>query len=70
MTLSSGAAIIANSATIKNTILAGSINGITGSLAGSCGFYGTLIDAGYNISDDATCEFHCHGKPEQHQSHA
>jgi hypothetical protein len=57
MTLSSGAAIIANSATIKNTILAGSIDTITGSLAGSCGFFGTFVDAGYNISDDASCGF-------------
>jgi hypothetical protein len=59
MTLSDGAAIGANSATIKNTILAGSTFRFGGGPAGNCA--GTIIDNGYNISDDASCGFSATG---------
>jgi hypothetical protein len=42
------------STTLKSTILAGSLNG-----SGNCAGFGTppVTDAGYNISDDGTCDF-------------
>ena len=48
------AGAIDGSATLKNTIVAGSTDGNGGS-SDNC--FGTITDAGYNISDDNSCDF-------------
>jgi CSLREA domain-containing protein len=64
----SGASFI-GSASLKNTILAGSTD-LSGSPVSNCagtntdtggGVSGTITDAGYNISDDNSCEFNATG---------